>query len=79
MLMKNFTFAEDGCLTRTGWSVSSSYISTGIGNSDDAELVMYISVTAFTEDTSTFTMTFEQSCLGDEQCRTKFQEVKIFL
>ncbi|XP_065674397.1 endosome/lysosome-associated apoptosis and autophagy regulator family member 2 isoform X2 [Hydra vulgaris] len=66
---------ENGCRTPTGWSVYSSYISTGIGHSDDAELVMYIDVTAFTEDESTFTMTFEQFCQNDDLCRTKFQEV----
>ena len=58
----------------TGWTLHDSYISTGVGHADDAELLMYIIVPGFTNRKSKFKMTYKVICPSNN-CRLRVQTV----
>ena len=53
------------------------HISSGIGHSDDAEMVMYILVNGFTKDESQIKIDFSVECEGKEDCRFMLQSVSL--
>ena len=67
-------FLDTGCKTSTGWTLHDSYISTGLGHADDAELLMYVVVPGFTSRRSKFSLTYKIICPSDN-CRMRIQTV----
>ncbi|XP_057296474.1 endosome/lysosome-associated apoptosis and autophagy regulator family member 2-like [Hydractinia symbiolongicarpus] len=66
---------DSGCLSKKGWVMQQDAISSGVGHADDAELIMFIVVPAFTKSRSEFKMTFEIVNCGSDTCRLKIQSM----
>ena len=71
----SFLLLENGCHSSTGWEVKDSHIASGLGHSDDAELVIHIKVDRFTQKKSQFSMDFEIEFCSGMNCRLKIQSV----
>ena len=74
LFQENHFLLDDGCKTKSGWTLHDSYISTGLGHADDAELLMYIIVPGFTSHKSKFRMTYKIICPSNN-CRLRVQSV----
>ena len=57
-----------GCKTPKGWQVHGDYMDTGLGHSDDAELLLVITVPEFTSIQNELNMDFAVDCPLDT-CR----------
>ena len=69
----------NGCRSSKGWEVKDSYLTSGIGHSDDAELLIYIKVDRFTQKNPKFSMDFEIEFCNGMNCRLKIQLVSIWI
>ena len=73
----SFLLLGSGCRSVKGWDSKDSYIASGIGHSDDAELLLLIKVDRFTQKKSQFSMDFEIEFCTGMNCRLKIQLVSI--
>ena len=73
----SFLLLGSGCRSIKGWDSKDSYIASGIGHSDDAELLLLIKVDRFTQKKSQFSMDFEIEFCTGMNCRLKIQLVSI--
>lgn len=75
---KHFSFSGTGCKTSVGWIAQDEYISTGSQHSDDAELLMVLTIPEFTKEKNEFKIEFSIHCPSDK-CRFKIELVSKFL
>lgn len=76
-IVLSFLLLASGCRSTKGWEVNDSYLSSGIGHSDDAELLIDIKLDRFTRKKSKFSMDFKIEFCNGMHCRLKIQSVSV--
>ena len=71
------SFAERACTTKEGFVNMNTYLESGVGHSDDADLGLYFNVSEFTKFNSQLVFEFELDCKSP--CRLSLEEVRLGL